>query len=60
MNQEAANGPLAGLLKILSKIEPREIKATGFSFSLVFILMAAYYILRRCAMLWPATGVTQR
>ena len=46
MNQEAANGPLAGLLKILSKIEPREIKATGFSFSLVFILMAAYYILR--------------
>ena len=39
-------GPLAKILKTLSKIEPHEIKATVLSFLLVMTLMASYYILR--------------
>lgn len=39
-------GPVARLLKSASNIEENEIKATVLSFSFVFILMAAYYILR--------------
>ncbi|MBT8449158.1 MAG: MFS transporter, partial [Gammaproteobacteria bacterium] len=45
MNQASA-GPLAKILKSLSKIEPHEIKATVLSFLLVMTLMASYYILR--------------
>jgi AAA family ATP:ADP antiporter len=33
-------------MKALSKIEPEEIKAVLLSFSFIFVLMAAYYILR--------------
>jgi AAA family ATP:ADP antiporter len=40
------NGPLSRITKAISKIEPHEIKATLISFSLVLILMAAYYTLR--------------
>ena len=36
----------ARMLKVASKMEPNEIKAVFLSFSLVFLLMAAYYILR--------------
>ncbi len=39
-------GPMAKILKSVSKVEPNEIKATITSFVLVMILMAAYYILR--------------
>lgn len=47
MNEQGeSTGVVATILKALSKVEPREIKATVFSFALVFILMAAYYILR--------------
>ena len=35
-----------GLLRTLSRVEPGELRATVFSFALVFVLMAAYYILR--------------
>jgi len=34
------------MMKVASKMEPNEIKAVFLSFSLVFLLMAAYYILR--------------
>ncbi|WP_085757514.1 NTP/NDP exchange transporter [Oceanicoccus sagamiensis] len=40
------SGPMANMLKTISKVEPHEIKATVTSFLLVLILMAAYYILR--------------
>ncbi len=43
---ENNSGPLANILKTVSKVEPNEIKATVSSFLLVLILMAAYYILR--------------
>jgi AAA family ATP:ADP antiporter len=43
---EQRNGLLARLMKSLSAIEPNEIKATLLSFTFVFILMAAYYLLR--------------
>jgi len=43
---QASDGPLAKILKSLSKIEPHEIKATVLSFLLVMTLMASYYILR--------------
>ena len=36
----------ARMMKVASKMEPNEIKAVFLSFSLVFLLMAAYYILR--------------
>jgi ATP:ADP antiporter, AAA family len=39
-------GPFARFLKVVSKVEAHEIKATAASFLLVLILMAAYYILR--------------
>ncbi|MBT5030851.1 MAG: MFS transporter [Proteobacteria bacterium] len=39
-------GLIARLLKVTSKIEENEVKATVSSFSFVFILMAAYYVLR--------------
>lgn len=39
-------GPVQRILKATAKIEPRELKATVLSFLFVFILMAAYFILR--------------
>jgi AAA family ATP:ADP antiporter len=41
-----SSGPIARILKAVSKVEAGEIKATVVSFSLVLILMCAYYILR--------------
>lgn len=40
------NGIFAKLMKVLSEIESHEIKSAFMSFGLVFVLMAAYYILR--------------
>jgi AAA family ATP:ADP antiporter len=40
------NGPLARIVKALTKIEPNELRATILSFLFVFILMTAYFILR--------------
>jgi AAA family ATP:ADP antiporter len=45
MNTNTDN-PLSKFIKIISKVEPKEIKATIASFILVLILMASYYILR--------------
>ncbi len=41
-----SGGPLARTLKVLSSIEPNEIRATAASFSFVFLLMVSYYLLR--------------
>lgn len=38
--------PLKNAIRAATKIEPHELKATLLSFSFVFILMAAYFILR--------------
>jgi AAA family ATP:ADP antiporter len=38
--------PFAGIMRALSRIEPHEIRATFASFAFVFVLMAAYYILK--------------
>jgi len=46
MAEPFARGPFGGLLRAVSKVEPHEIRATVAAFSLVLILMAAYYILR--------------
>jgi len=55
-------GPVSRILKALMKIEPNELKATVLSFLFVFILMAAYFILRpvRDAMAsdWSRDAVT--
>lgn len=40
------NGPIARIVKALTKVEPNEIRATVLSFLFVFILMVAYFILR--------------
>ena len=45
MNENAA-GPMAKIIKALSKIEANEIKPTALSFLLILTLMASYYILR--------------
>jgi AAA family ATP:ADP antiporter len=54
---------LARLMKSASKIEPHELKSVLVSFVLVFLLMAAWYILRpvRDAMAsdWTATEISQ-
>ena len=42
----ARRGVLARCMHVLSRIEPNEIRATFASFGFVFILMAAYYILK--------------
>lgn len=39
-------GPIKRLVTAATKIEPREFKATALSFAFVFVLMAAYFILR--------------
>ena len=41
-----SSGPLARILRAVSRIEPHEIRATAFSFLFVFTLMAAYFIVR--------------
>ena len=43
---DESSGPIARIAKAAAKIEPNEMKATVLSFALVFILMAAYFILR--------------
>lgn len=45
MNEKASN-PLARFMKIASKIEPNELRSVLVALSLVFTLMAAWYILR--------------
>jgi len=54
---------VARLMKSASKIEPHEVKSVLVSFALVFLLMAAWYILRpvRDAMAsdWTATEISQ-
>jgi AAA family ATP:ADP antiporter len=40
------NGPLARIIKALTRIEPNELRATVLSFLFVFTLMTAYFILR--------------
>ncbi|MFQ5633794.1 MAG: NTP/NDP exchange transporter [Gammaproteobacteria bacterium] len=45
MPNETGN-PFERLMKVASKVESNEIKAVLLSFALVFMLMAAYYILR--------------
>lgn len=44
--QKSSNNPIYKLLRIISNIEGHEIKAVVGSFIFVFVLMAAYYILR--------------
>ena len=39
-------GPVQRILRAAAKVEPHELKATVLSFLFVFILMAAYFILR--------------
>ena len=40
------NGPLAAVVSAATKVKPNELKATVLSFAFVFVLMAAYFILR--------------
>ncbi len=40
------SNPLSRLLMAAAKIEPHEIRATALSFTFVFVLMTAYFILR--------------
>ena len=46
MNDDARATPLSRLLKMATKVEPNEIRATVLSFLFVFSIMAAYFILR--------------
>lgn len=43
---QPAPGPFARFMRNASKIEPHELKAVLSAFAFVFILMAAYYVLR--------------
>ena len=43
---DPSGGPAGKLLRAAAKVEPNEIKATLLSFSFVFLLMTAYFILR--------------
>ena len=62
------NGPIARIIKAATKVEPNELQATVLSFLFVFILFAAYFIVRpvrdamasdwsrvETTMLWNAT-----
>jgi len=40
------SGPLARIVRALTKVEPNELKATILSFLFVFLLMTAYFIIR--------------
>jgi AAA family ATP:ADP antiporter len=42
----ASNNPMARFLKLVAKIEAKEVKAVASSFLFVVVLMSAYYILR--------------
>mgnify|MGYP001099879340 FL=1 len=42
----ASNNPMAIFLKLVAKIEAKEVKAVASSFLFVVVLMSAYYILR--------------
>ena len=46
MATRPGDSPLKNAIRAATKIEPHELKATLLSFSFVFILMAAYFILR--------------
>ncbi|MEX0707426.1 MAG: MFS transporter [Woeseia sp.] len=46
MATKPGESPLKNAIRAATKIEPHELKATLLSFSFVFILMAAYFILR--------------
>lgn len=46
MSAQRGDGPIARIVRTATRIEPHELKATLLSFSFVFILMAAYFILR--------------
>jgi len=45
-NKTEGTGPVARYINALTKVEPNEFQATVLSFLFVFILMAAYFILR--------------
>ena len=38
--------PLTRIISAATRVEPREMRATALSFLFVFVLMAAYFILR--------------
>lgn len=46
MSESQSINPISRWLKMASKVEPHEIKATVGSFLLVVVLMSAYYVLR--------------
>lgn len=46
MATENQNNILSRIMKTASEVEPNELKATFVSFTFVFVIMAAYYILR--------------
>ena len=46
MANEKQNNILSRIMKTASEVEPNELKATFVSFTFVFVIMAAYYILR--------------
>lgn len=46
MSQAESVSPLQRMVKTATKIEPNELRATLLSFAFVFLLMAAYFILR--------------
>ena len=46
MNQAGNDNAFRRIVKTATKIEPQELTATLLSFAFVFILMAAYFILR--------------
>lgn len=46
MPSEERGSVVAGIAKTAAKIEPNELRATVLSFTFVFLLMAAYFILR--------------
>ena len=43
---DRSSGPVARVARALAKVESNEIRATVLSFTMVFVLMAAYYMLR--------------
>jgi AAA family ATP:ADP antiporter len=46
MNNNRQENPLQRAIRAATKVEPNELKATVLSFLFVFVLMAAYFILR--------------
>ena len=73
MSESRRGNPLARIVQVATKVEPNEQKATLLSFLFVFVLMAAYFILRpvrdalssewtdeQLSWLWTSTFVEQR